>query len=141
MSTFPSQGGGERKRGRKIDRISHSGTINPMITPEERQKLNDAAAVFKALSHPVRVQILDLLIPRQLSVSEIAQALSLGQSSASKHLAVMKESGIIIMERQGSQMICSVAIRSADLLLACAREPQKDHRTGVAPVPFRPSCE
>ncbi len=112
-----------------------------MLSVEEKQQISSAAALFKLLSHPVRVQILDLLTRGPQSVSEIASELALSQSSVSKHLSQMRDADIISMERQGVQMICSVRMKCAETLLACAKDPQSAPSSGVVPVPFRPGCE
>gem|GEM_PF-3772334 len=93
------------------------------------------------LGHPVRVQILDMLTTQVMSVSMIASELSISQSSASKHLSLMKENGLISMERQNGQVLCSVKMRCAQFLLACAKNPDTAVVPSITPVPFRPSCE
>lgn len=124
-----------------IDTPSLLRTIVSMISVEERQSLSSAASLFKVLGHPARVQILDMLISQVMSVSMIAAELAISQSSASKHLSLMKEHGLVKMERQNGQVLCSVQMKCAQLLLACAKNPDTVVASSVTPVPFRPSCE
>ncbi len=112
-----------------------------MASIEERQQIHAAAALFKVLGHPDRVQILELLIGRTLSISEITEQIGISQSYCSKHLSQMKEAGLVMMEKQGSQVMCSLGIRCADLLLECAKRPDRIPQAGSVPVPFRPGCE
>jgi len=147
MRGFPGDSGSQSARGHNrmeaqgIDTLSLLRTIVSMISVEERQALSSAATLFKVLGHPVRVQILDMLTTQVMSVSMIASELSISQSSASKHLSLMKENGLISMERQNGQVLCSVKMRCAQFLLACAKNPDTAVVPSITPVPFRPSCE
>jgi ArsR family transcriptional regulator len=57
--------------------------------------------VMKALSDPNRVKMVKLLQRRVLCVCEIQEALSLAQSTASKHLKILEEAGIITYSKEG----------------------------------------
>lgn len=57
--------------------------------------------VMKALSDPNRVKIVKMLQHRILCVCEIQAALGLAQSTASKHLKVLDEAGLITSAKEG----------------------------------------
>lgn len=57
--------------------------------------------VMKALSDPNRVMIMKMLQHRVLCVCEIKEALGLAQSTASKHLKVLEEAGLISSSKDG----------------------------------------
>ncbi|MGD9367121.1 MAG: metalloregulator ArsR/SmtB family transcription factor [Desulfobacteraceae bacterium] len=57
--------------------------------------------VMKALSDPNRVKIVKMLQHRVLCVCEIQAALELAQSTASKHLKVLEEAGLISFTKEG----------------------------------------
>ncbi|ABW68679.1 ArsR/SmtB family transcription factor [Desulfosudis oleivorans] len=57
--------------------------------------------VTKALSDPNRVRMVKLLQRRVLCVCEIQAALSLAQSTASKHLKILEEAGLITCAKEG----------------------------------------
>ena len=57
--------------------------------------------VMKALSDPNRVKMVKLLQRRMLCVCEIKEALGLAQSTASKHLKVLEEAGLISYSKEG----------------------------------------
>jgi ArsR family transcriptional regulator len=57
--------------------------------------------VMKALSDPNRVKMLKLLQRRVLCVCEIQAALGLAQSTASKHLKILEEAGLIDYRKEG----------------------------------------
>ena len=58
------------------------------------------AYFFKALSDPTRLRILNLLLHYpSLRVTDIVQVLGLPQSTVSRHLAILKQSGWVIDRR------------------------------------------
>ena len=68
------------------------------FTREQQQ----AAAFFKALGHPARLAILDLLSRRKACIcGDITEELPLAQSTVSQHLKALKEAGLIKGEIDG----------------------------------------
>ncbi len=61
------------------------------------------ASYFKALSEPVRLRILNLLMQKgELCVCDIVEALMLPQSLISRHLAYLKKHRLVTSRRQGN---------------------------------------
>ena len=56
---------------------------------------------LKALSDPVRREILDLLKTRRLSAGEICEHFDITAAAISRHLSVLKEADLIRDDRQG----------------------------------------
>jgi DNA-binding transcriptional ArsR family regulator len=56
---------------------------------------------LKALSDPIRRQIMDMLKPGRLSAGEIAEAFPVSGAAVSKHLSVLKEADLIRDAREG----------------------------------------
>ena len=63
--------------------------------------MRDFIKVMKALSDPNRVKMLKLLQRKVLCVCEIQTALGLAQSTASKHLKILEEAGLIAYFKDG----------------------------------------
>ena len=63
--------------------------------------MRDFIKVMKALSDPNRVKMIKLLQRRVLCVCEIQEALGLAQSTASKHLKILEEAGLISFSKEG----------------------------------------
>jgi ArsR family transcriptional regulator len=57
--------------------------------------------VMKALSDPNRVKMVKLLQRRVMCVCEIQEALGLAQSTASKHLKLLEDAGLIAFLKEG----------------------------------------
>ncbi|MCA9171183.1 MAG: winged helix-turn-helix transcriptional regulator [Planctomycetales bacterium] len=66
---------------------------------------DDLAKLAWAIAHPVRVQILRMLIARDACVcGEIVSRLPLAQSTVSQHLKILKESGLVQGEVDGPKV-------------------------------------
>lgn len=59
------------------------------------------AEVFKALSHPTRIRILELLRDQECSVSDLGEALGLDISNVSQHLTVLRHKSILQGRKDG----------------------------------------
>ncbi|MGA2533884.1 MAG: autorepressor SdpR family transcription factor [Candidatus Aminicenantales bacterium] len=62
-------------------------------------------AAFRALADPTRREILERLRKRPLTSGEIAGAFPAAWPTISRHLAVLKEAGLITAERQGQHVV------------------------------------
>jgi ArsR family transcriptional regulator len=58
--------------------------------------------VFKTLSDPTRVRILALLEQQELAVQELMEVLGMAQSRVSRHLAILREAGLLRDRRDGT---------------------------------------
>ena len=64
--------------------------------------------VCKALSDSTRRKILELLQDQSLNAGEIADYFQITKPSISHHLTILKNSGLIIDERQGQNIVYSL---------------------------------
>lgn len=67
------------------------------------------ASRFRALSEPVRLRLLNLLMHKEQSVGELVAASGSGQANVSKHLAILREAGMVGTRKEGLQTICYIA--------------------------------
>jgi len=68
----------------------------------EFQALEDATEVLRALAHPYRILIVEMLHRKgSLNVTEIHEALELEQAVASHQLRILKDKGIVAVKRDG----------------------------------------
>jgi len=75
---------------------------SPAIEESSRESLQEfKAGIFKALAHPRRIKILELLRGRELTVTQVGAALDIDIASVSQHLAVLRNKGIIEGRKQG----------------------------------------
>ena len=68
----------------------------------------DAVQLFKALGDETRLRILHLLCHKELCVCQIVEVLGIGQSKASRHLAHLRNAGLVSDRREGLWMYYSL---------------------------------
>jgi ArsR family transcriptional regulator len=76
----------------------------PVVYPEvERTQAERIAKIAKALSDPIRLQLVDVLRKHagQVCVGELTPLFDVGQPTVSHHLKVLREAGIVGSERPG----------------------------------------
>jgi len=59
------------------------------------------ADLCKALAHPTRLQVLDLLSKKERSVEELTRLVGTGQSNLSQHLAALRQQKLVVGKRVG----------------------------------------
>jgi ArsR family transcriptional regulator len=64
--------------------------------------------VLKALSHPVRLKILEVISDNEWCVSDISNALNIPQSISSHHLTILKNNGIVHSHKLGARAFYTV---------------------------------
>ena len=77
--------------------------------PDDREGLRQfKAEFFKALGHPMRILILEILRQGPSSVGHLQEAIGAPESSISQQLAVLRSRNIVVTERRGTTVIYSV---------------------------------
>jgi DNA-binding transcriptional ArsR family regulator len=99
-------------------------------TPRRFELQTLKAEFFKALGHPTRVRILELLRNGQQSVQELQQALALDQSSVSQHLAILRAKNVVEARKQGTTVRYTVRDATVGELLDVARRIFSRHLEG-----------
>src|SRR3990167_8197086 len=62
------------------------------------------AEMCKVFSNPTRLEILNLLRDKQLSVTQLIEETRLSQANISQHLSIMKSKGIATSDRKGKNI-------------------------------------
>jgi DNA-binding transcriptional ArsR family regulator len=79
------------------------------------------AEFFRALAHPVRIRILEVLASGERSVQELQQALGLDQPLVSQQLAVLRGKNIVLTKKEGTTVRYALKDARVTDLLATAR--------------------
>ena len=75
------------------------------ITELTAEEVDRAANILKALAHPARIAILEYLEGgKQLNVKEIHELLGIEQATASHHLGILRDKGILLSRRDGKNI-------------------------------------
>ena len=98
-----------------------------MITQSLQQEISQLEADFcSALSDPTRILMLYALNESPRNVTELTIELGLAQPTASRHLKVLRERGLVHTVKQGTTVTYHISdarlIQALDLLRAVMRE-------------------
>lgn len=86
----------------------------------DRQIYKLHASICHTLANPKRLEIIDKLRTRELSVTALAEALEISQANLSQHLAIMRQRGIVTSRREGLNVFYKLSnpkiIQACDLM-------------------------
>ena len=88
----------------KTKRPAGEPCCEPVVYPDvEREQAERMATIAKALSDPVRVQLIDVLRKHagKVCVCELVPLFDLSQPTVSHHLKVLRGAGLVESERRG----------------------------------------
>ena len=74
-----------------------------------RNKLDKMVEILKAIAHPNRLQIVNILLRGECRVGELAKTLGAKHSHTSQQLNIMKHSGLLKSRRNGNVVFYSLA--------------------------------
>jgi len=82
-----------------------------------RMNTESLAALFKTLSEPVRLRIIYLLLKEgELCVCDLVETLALSQSVVSRHLAYLRNNGLVSTRREGVWVYYRIVAGCCELL-------------------------
>lgn len=77
---------------------------------QSRQRYDARARIAKALAHPSRLMVLEALEDREMCVCELTDLVGADQSTVSKHLAVLKQAGLVEDRKDGVMVYYRVKV-------------------------------
>ncbi len=90
-------------------------------------KLELASSKLRAIAHPMRIAMIDLLHDNnKLSVTEIYSQLDIEQASASHHLNILKNKGVLISKREGKKIYYSLKNVVLTEIIECINRCNED---------------
>jgi ArsR family transcriptional regulator, cadmium/lead-responsive transcriptional repressor len=101
----------------------------------ERLALAPAAALFRSLGDPTRLAIIRRLTAAPARVTDLVDAMGSAQSTVSKHLACLRDCGLVASEPVGRASLFRLAQPALVDLLACAETVLVDTGNAVALCP------
>ncbi|UCE16715.1 MAG: winged helix-turn-helix transcriptional regulator [Candidatus Bathyarchaeota archaeon] len=75
----------------------------------DRKSVQKRSKFFKALADETRLRILRLLEVREMCVCEVMVALNLTQPTASHHLGILENAGLVTDRKEGKWVFYSIA--------------------------------
>ncbi len=83
------------------------------------------AKIIKALAHPTRLFIVDVLAKQPQCVCELTAMIGADTSTVSKHLSLLKDAGLVSDEKKGTQVYYHLVTPCALRFFDCAEAVMK----------------
>jgi DNA-binding transcriptional ArsR family regulator len=85
----------------------------------ERERLKIKADVFKAMGHPIRLGIIEMLASGERCVCEIVDYVGTDISNVSKHLSILKQRGLVADRKEGLKVFYTLTMPCAVDFTGC----------------------
>ena len=97
-----------------------------MVINDEKYKRR--AAIIKAVGHPARLAMVDALLEGEKCVCELQELVGSHISTVSKHLAVLRNAGLVSERKEGLRVYYSLRAPCMVRFLDCVEEVVNDDR-------------
>jgi DNA-binding transcriptional ArsR family regulator len=97
----------------------------PALRLTSLESLGQAAECLRALAHPHRLRMIQMLLQAEFPVAALARACEIPPAMASEHLRLMQRCGFLAAERRSRQVFYRVSEPHLASILACI-----EHRFG-----------
>lgn len=97
----------------------------------ETDKYQYMAEIIKAMAHSSRLLILDKLREREYCVCELQELIGADMSTVSRHLAVLRNAGIIDSRKHNNQVFYSLLCPCVLDIFSCVMEVRKQNGRGL----------
>lgn len=95
----------------------------------------EQANLLQALAHPKRLEILNLIAQKSLTVTEIYSMLDLPQANISQHLQLLRQTGVVTAERNGKEIYYRIKNKKITNFLP------KNNLLKLTPLVHDPVCQ
>jgi len=89
---------------------------------ETQEHIEQAARALKAMAHPLRLKILCVLGPSELSVQDIVNSVGTSQSNISQHLAILRDKSVLRARKDANRVFYRVSDERTLQLIGMMRE-------------------
>jgi len=89
------------------------------MNEKTRKRYEARAKIAKAMAHPSRLLMLDVLQKQEMCVGDLTDKVGADQSTVSKHLAILKEVGLVAVRKEGALSYYRVACGCLDGFFSC----------------------
>lgn len=106
-----------------------------------QEQLEAVARLFRVLSEPTRLEILQTLKKDACSVNDLVRRLDTKQANVSKQLGILYDAGVLARERRGSEVHYSIKEALVfDLCELVCKKLQRDAERQLAAFGTRPAA-
>ena len=75
-----------------------------MAKTTNKESYTKCAELFKVMSNPKRLEILNIIKDKEVTVNEISKILDVRKSNTSQHLAYLRYVGVVVARRSGKNI-------------------------------------
>jgi ArsR family transcriptional regulator len=97
-----------------------------MLRDREKRLYRARAGIIRALAHPLRLEMLEVLSKGERCVSDIAKNVGSERSSASRHLAVLAKADLVNTRKDGLNIYYSLKCPCVVDFFACVEQVLKE---------------
>lgn len=81
--------------------------------------------IFQAIADPTRREFIDLLAGQSLPVNEVAERFDMSRHAVSKHIKILNECGLVIIQKKGRKRYCRADTRKLQEVMEWAQRYRK----------------
>lgn len=96
---------------------------------KQQRRLDALAQVLGAMAHPSRLLVLEELTKGERCVCELQALIGSDQSTVSKHLALLKNAGLVATQKRGSRIYYSLQVCCVPRFLQCVEAVLEEKRS------------
>lgn len=94
----------------------------------ERAKYDTRAKILKALAHPARLKLVDVLAEHEeVCVCDLTSTIGMDISTVSRHLSQLKSAGIVDSDKRGQMVFYRLRVKCLKSLFGCIESVLKCH--------------
>jgi len=82
-----------------------------------KDNLEGRAEILRVMGHPERLEILKILMKKEMCIKELSCRLGLTQPKVSQHIGVLKEVGVVRFRKKGTKNIYHVDSKFAEAIV------------------------
>lgn len=98
----------------------------PSMKKPTKTQYEARAEVLKAMAHPSRLLIVDELAKGERCVCELTEMIGADVSTVSKHLSLLKNAGIVMDEKRGTQVFYTLRVPCVVNFFSCVEAVLKE---------------
>ena len=95
------------------------------MEPKIKAKFEAKAKIIKAMAHPSRLFIVDVLSRKEHCVCELKDMIGADMSTVSKHLSILKSAGIVRDEKRGTMVFYKLELPCVLNFFGCVESVMK----------------
>ena len=96
-----------------------------------KKRLENRAQILKALAHPSRLLIVEELAGGEKCVCELQAQIGADMSTVSKHLSLMKQAGLVEIDKRGLQVFYRLVSPCVMNFFACVESVIEERRAAL----------